>query len=1112
MLTLEDIKGFTFSKNYKKGLELQRLNSVKEFEYSIYSVNESTIAELQAKVKEASDICRNCLVIVDEEYADISEYRCDCEEVLRDQGMCQHCIAVVVEYLMKRRVKEVLDVKWNKELNIQRGFHQQTSQGMKSILNRYAKQGTSKYLLSETDRGNVQLIPYVTENGNKSISIDFKIGIEQKYVVKNLSEFLDAIEYAKKVTYGKKLEFYHTMEAFTENSQRLITFLKEKRKEYSKKTVLSMYFYRNMGISYSFERTIQLDEAGMEQFFEVMQGEYFEGTFRKPVKEFGLGLNYEYLDTTVWYVSTEEKKPKLTIIGDANGAMVELEEIHTLYGADRYFFCEQGTIYKSPAEFKEKAEEFYEYLSNEEFCRCYIAAGELPVFCRELLPQLKEMFDTSFQQFDERLYLPQKPEFELYVDKLEHNVVAGKVMVIYPEKQYNLLDKIDFTTLRNVEEETRISRMVRSYFHGIDASGSLFVIGEDEDLLYQLLSGGLQRLSEHMTIYASDAFQRMKIHSSPNVSVGLSLKSDLLELQIQSEELPLDQLAYLLSKYDRKKRYIRLKNGDFMNLNRDDGLEILAELKEDLHFTDAKLKTGNLIIPKYRAMYLDSSLRDKQSLRIEKNKEFKSMIRNMKTIEDSDYEVPVTLKKIMRAYQKIGYRWMKTLREYGFGGILADDMGLGKTLQVISLILSEWLEQQEGTREKKPFLVICPASLVYNWKKEMERFAPELSIKIISGNAAERKEEIGKIAAGEVVITSYDLLKRDVKNYEDHIFAIQVIDEAQYIKNPTTQAAKAVKKISAGFKLALTGTPIENRLSELWSIFDYLMPGFLYPYARFRDEMEMPIVVGKDENKMERLQRMIRPFVLRRLKTDVLKDLPEKLEENIYSKIEGEQLALYDAHVQRMKIMLDKKTEQEFRSGRFEILAELTKLRQLCCDPSLVFEDYKGESAKMETCMELITNAVNGGHKILLFSQFTTMLEHLQERLEAVGVSYYTLTGAVNKEKRMQLVEDFNKDDTNVFCISLKAGGTGLNLTAADIVIHYDPWWNVAVQNQATDRAHRIGQENVVTVYKLVTQGTIEEKIVEMQEKKKALADEVLEGVGMDTSVFSREELLELLG
>ena len=365
---------------------------------------------------------------------------------------------------------------------------------------------------------------------------------------------------------------------------------------------------------------------------------------------------------------------------------------------------------------------------------------------------------------------------------------------------------------------------------------------------------------------------------------------------------------------------------------------------------------------------------------------------------------------------------------------------------------------------------------------------------------------------GEILITSYDLLKRDAEVYQKFVFAIQVIDEAQYIKNPSTQAAKGVKKITAAFKLALTGTPIENRLSELWSIFDYLMPGFLYTYQKFREEIELPIAVNQDANKMERLQRMIRPFILRRLKGDVLKDLPEKIEENVFARLDGEQMQLYDAYATRMKEMLSQQNEKEFHKGRMQILSELTKLRQLCCDPGLLLEDYHGESAKTDMCMELIVNAVGAGHKILLFSQFTSMLDRLTERLKKEGIDYYLLTGSVNKEKRMQMVESFNNDDVPVFCISLKAGGTGLNLTSADIVIHYDPWWNVAVQNQATDRAHRIGQKHVVTVYKLVAEGTIEEKIIDIQERKKKLAEQVLEGEGMDSASFTKEEILELLG
>ena len=368
-----------------------------------------------------------------------------------------------------------------------------------------------------------------------------------------------------------------------------------------------------------------------------------------------------------------------------------------------------------------------------------------------------------------------------------------------------------------------------------------------------------------------------------------------------------------------------------------------------------------------------------------------------------------------------------------------------------------------------------------------------------------------KADSEDILLTSYDLLKRDISEYEGYKFRCEIIDEAQYIKNANTQAAKAVKEVQADFRLALTGTPVENRLSELWSIFDYLMPGFLYSYKKFREEVEIPAVQNSDEDAMKRLQKMIRPFVLRRLKKEVLTDLPDKLEENMFVQLTGEQQKLYDAHVKRMMLMLDKQSEEEFKTSKITILAELTKLRQICCDPSLIFADYKADSAKVDMCLNMISNAVESGHKILLFSQFTTMLDHLAKRLEEEKISYYMLTGSTSKEKRAQMVENFNTDDTQVFCISLKAGGTGLNLTAADIVIHFDPWWNLAVQNQATDRAHRIGQKNVVNVYKLIVKDTIEENILKLQEKKRELADQILEGEGLNGGSFTKEELMELL-
>lgn len=447
---------------------------------------------------------------------------------------------------------------------------------------------------------------------------------------------------------------------------------------------------------------------------------------------------------------------------------------------------------------------------------------------------------------------------------------------------------------------------------------------------------------------------------------------------------------------------------------------------------------------------------------------------------------------------------MKTLGHFGFGGILADEMGLGKTLQMIAVLLDQ---KQEGHTS----LVVCPASLVYNWKAEFKKFAPEMKAETITGSQGERKKLISNWRAYDVLITSYDLLKRDIDLYDDKKFFYEILDEAQYIKTHTTANAKACKVIQADRRVALTGTPIENNLSELWSIFDFLMPGFLYSYETFKNQFETIIVKDQDQDASRHLKQMISPFILRRKKMDVLTELPDKIEETIKVRFEDKQQKLYDSQVLKMSKQLSETSDESFGRNKIQILAELMRIRQICCEPGLLFENYEGESAKRQACLEMIRNAIEEGHKILLFSQFTSMLEILEKELNKEEISCYKITGQTKKEDRLKLVEQFNANDIPVFLISLKAGGTGLNLTGADIVIHYDPWWNLAAQNQATDRAHRIGQDKIVSVYKIIAEGTIEEKIVELQDKKSELAETILSGEIANISSMSKEELLALL-
>ena len=587
--------------------------------------------------------------------------------------------------------------------------------------------------------------------------------------------------------------------------------------------------------------------------------------------------------------------------------------------------------------------------------------------------------------------------------------------------------------------------------------------------------------------------------------VGVSVSEGLLELEISADGLDQKELLDILQSYRMKKRYHRLKDGSFVGLD-DAAVGTVDELTEALSLKPADMIKGKMNIPLYRALYLDRMLAENDEVYSKRDSHFREMVKEFKTIDDSDFEEPASLSDILRNYQKDGFKWLRTLEEWNLGGILADDMGLGKTLQIIALLLSAKLEGRTGTT-----LVAAPAALVYNWEEEIRKYAPELRAAVIAGNQEERREKIEQYGEYDVLVTSYDTLRRDIPFYEGKEFRCEVIDEAQYIKNHTTAAAKAVKIIKSRHRFALTGTPIENRLSELWSIFDYLMPGFLYGYETFRREIETPIVKNQDEDVMKRLQKMTGPFILRRLKENVLSDLPEKLEETRYVRFDGEQKNLYDAQVVHMRETLAGQAEEEFNKNRFQVLAELTRLRQICCAPSLCFENYRGSSAKVDACVQLILSAIDGGHRMLVFSQFTSMLEILEKELDKEEIQYYVITGSTPKEERLRLVKAFNSGSVPVFFISLKAGGVGLNLTGADVVIHYDPWWNQAVQNQATDRAHRIGQTKKVTVYKLIAKNTIEEKIQKLQETKQDLADQIIGGETGQLAGMSREDLLALL-
>jgi SNF2 family DNA or RNA helicase len=471
------------------------------------------------------------------------------------------------------------------------------------------------------------------------------------------------------------------------------------------------------------------------------------------------------------------------------------------------------------------------------------------------------------------------------------------------------------------------------------------------------------------------------------------------------------------------------------------------------------------------------------------------------------------LENVLRPYQKHGVAWLHFLRQNAFGGILADEMGLGKTLQTLAFfntLRAPLFNPQSAIRN--PQLIICPTSLVFNWLAEAKKFTPEL--KVLALHGPDRHARFDQIPSSDIVLTSYALIRRDADRYRGLEFDTMVLDEAQHIKNRQTQNAQAVKAVSAQHRLVLTGTPMENSVLDLWSIFDFLMPGYLGTAQDFRERYELPITRDKDAAAQSRLGRRLRPFLLRRLKKEVAADLPAKLEQVSFCELTAEQRSVYQQVIEASrKEVLAAAGAQAAAKSRMLVLSALLRLRQVCCDLRLLKLDGvnpANASGKLDLFGELLEEVMDGGHRVLVFSQFVSMLSLLKERLAAEGIEYCYLDGSTSD--RGAVVEQFQKNAAiPVFLISLKAGGVGLNLTGADTVIHFDPWWNPAVEDQATDRAHRIGQTKVVTSYKLIARDTVEEKILLLQNRKREMIHATIAGEEEFAASLTWEEIQELL-
>ncbi len=1030
---------------------------------------------------------------------ELEQTSCECEDYQNHYAACKHIVATLLEVDGNPKYNTAQYTKKSKEKYTD----------FKDLINTFYEEEMK--LINESEEKaiksldtNIKIVPKLIYTPyNKEMKIEFKIGTKKQfYKLKDITEFYDHMMKKETYQYGAKLQFLHEEASFDESSKPMLAFILKHaeimNRMNSNANSMYRYFGKNVNVG-----NIPLNYTALDEVFELLKGReisieqsYFTNVIEFVDQEPDIQFNLEKMNQEEYCLSCNIETHN---------------DYEILQGRQYVYFLTKEKIYRLTQDYKETTLKILEVFKRNYTTEIKFAKEELSKFFSIVLPKARRSILLDEIEPEEiKKYMPQKLGVKVYLEFNDKNYIIAKVMFCYGEKEFNPLQE-NPNVPRSVLEEAESLNLFRKTGFLLDKKNACFVLANDEKI-YEFLLEDINIYMQKFEVLATEDFRERQIKKPKMTALGVKIENNLLNIDIENLNFDKTELKEILTKYHLKQKYYRLRNGDFLSLEQNEDMDFLENLISGSDVSIKELEEGSIKLPIYRSLYLNRILERIGNTTIHKDENYKKIVEDIEDKSDvKELQIPKSLNKTLRQYQKIGFKWLSTLDEYGFGGILADDMGLGKTIQVLSLILAY---KEKAKQDKKPIIVVCPSSLSLNWKAEIEKFASDILAIVISGNMAIRKEQIKQISKVDVVITSYDLLKRDIELYKEYNYEFRYIiaDEAQYMKNSNTQNAKAIKALNGKTRFALTGTPIENSLSELWSIFDFLMPGYLFSYKKFKENYEMPIVKDEDSVMMNKLRMLIEPFILRRTKKEVLTELPDKTITVLNNEMEEEQEKIYLSYLAQAREELQQQLAiQGIEKSSIQILALLTRLRQICCHPSLFLSNYKGESAKLKQCMELLKDAIESGHKILLFSTYTTMFEIIEKELTKENVSYFKLTGQTKVNQRIDLVDEFNQNpEIKVFLISLKAGGTGLNLTGADMVIHYDPWWNLSAENQATDRAYRIGQKNNVQVYKLITKNSIEEKIYELQEKKAKLIDNVLDTKTSFISKLSKEDIMKL--
>ena len=1084
---------------------------------------EANIYQSQKQVKIIDYIYQNALnfeikaeIYAEERYAtylsiargEVKDITCTCKDYHTNYGVCKHTLATIMEFATDFEKENEIDKIENKLSDVINSTSSYDKyRGFKQIVNIFYNEEIEGIEEEETvlkEKGSIRLEPEIFyDKFTGDMKVEFKIGNKKMYKIKSLSEFYTRMLNKELYKYGQKLQFVHTRESFEPESLPLLDFLMKYAEiiKYANSNSNSNYRFYGNALS---ETNIILSNSGIDDLFEILKGK--KVSFQKEYNQSEIEFTEEQPNIEFKLVKKDEENYEII-------PNIEIYKISILKGKQYRYILDEKKLYRCNKKFEKSNLKLLEIFRQNYMTEVLLGKKELSQLFSVIIPKVKNAIKLeNITEEEIEKYRPQTLITKVYLDFDSHDYLVAEVTFCYGNKEFNPLDeKQKIEIPRNMIKETKALNIFRKTGFMLDVKNLRFIL-PDNDKIYTFLTQDINYYMQNFEVLVTENFKKKQIRQPKMGSIGVKIENNLLSIDLKHLDIDIKELEAIMQKYNLKKKYYRLKDGSFLELENNKEIDFLDKLVTGMDVDYKDLEKGEVQLPMYRSLYLESLLRETKGNQILKNESYKEVVRDLdKDKMEDDIHVPEILEKTLRYYQKTGFKWLKTLDRYKFGGILADDMGLGKTIQILSVIL----DYVQNAKEKhRTSIVISPSSLTLNWQNEADKFAGELKTLVINGTLLERKRKIAEIEKYDLVITSYDLLKRDIELYKekDYHFRYIIADEAQYLKNSNTQNAKAIKKINAETRYALTGTPIENSLAELWSIFDYIMPGYLFSYKKFKKLYEMPIVKENDKQALNKLKMLIEPFILRRTKTEVLTELPEKTVTVLNNEMEEEQRNLYISYLaQAREEVAEEINLNGIEKSHIKILSVLTRLRQICCHPSLFIKDYTNESSKLNQCMEIVEDAVKANHKILLFSGYTSMFPIIEKGLQKLGISYFKLTGATKVDERIDLVDEFNENpDIKVFLISLKAGGTGLNLTGADMVIHYDPWWNLSTENQATDRAYRIGQKNNVQVYKLITKNSIEEKIYELQQKKAELIDNMLSTKTSFINKMSKEDIMRL--